>query len=244
MPVDRLLDGEVVVGRNRGPGVLQRTSSGLTSQDGVPDFRLWVFDHPGSGNFHYRYYRASEMVEVLDDPQVRILRYEMIHNYGQLEAYLAKCLKKGYEGIITRDPEGLYKEGKATLRQQWMLKVKPFDTAEGRVTGWFEEMENTNVAKRLSTGKLQRSSAKAGKIAKGRLGGLILEDCRTGVPVRVGGFTARYSEELWALIQKSPEKVLCLLTRYKKQRVGEKDKPRHPNFVEFVDFRPEWDFTE
>jgi hypothetical protein len=41
-----------------------------------------------------------------------------------------------------------------------MLKYKPFIDAEGRIKGWFEEMENTNEAKREATGKLKRSSAK------------------------------------------------------------------------------------
>src|SRR5947207_6295054 len=36
------LDGEIVVGKRRGPGVLQRTSSGVTSVEGNPDWRLWV----------------------------------------------------------------------------------------------------------------------------------------------------------------------------------------------------------
>lgn len=126
-----------------------------------------------------------------------------------------------------------------------MLKYKPFEDAEGRIKGWFEEMENTNEAKREVTGKLKRSSAKEGKKPKGTLGGFILEDCTTKVEVRVGGgFTARQRAELWKLIQRDPKALLNKLVRYKKQKVGEKDKPRHPNFVEFVDFRPEWDFAE
>jgi DNA ligase-1 len=122
-----------------------------------------------------------------------------------------------------------------------MLKYKPFIDAEGRITGWFEEMENTNEAKREATGKLKRSSAKDGKKPKGRLGGFILRDCKSGVEVRVGGgFTQEQRIELW----KIKEQLRGKLVRYKKQKVGEKDKPRHPNFVEFVDFRPEWDFAE
>lgn len=126
-----------------------------------------------------------------------------------------------------------------------MLKYKPFIDAEGRIKDWFEEQENTNEAKREATGKLKRSSSKAGKVAKGTLGGFILEDCTTKVEVRVGGgFSAEQRRELWKLIQRDPLALKNKLVRYKKQKVGEKDKPRHPNFVEFVDFRPEWDYTE
>jgi hypothetical protein len=125
-----------------------------------------------------------------------------------------------------------------------MLKVKPFEDAEGRITGWFEEMENTNEAKREVTGKLKRSSAKSGKVAKGTLGGFILRDLRTDVEVRVGGgFTRAQRIHLWKMIRAGHD-FRGTLVRYKKQKVGEKDKPRHPNFVEFVDFRPEWDMTD
>lgn len=125
-----------------------------------------------------------------------------------------------------------------------MLKVKPFEDAEGRITGWFEEMENTNEAKREVTGKLKRSSAKAGKVAKGTLGGFILEDVSTKAEVRVGGgFTKEQRIGLWKMIQ-SGDDLRGKLVRYKKQKMGEKDKPRHPVFTEFVDFRPEWDMTD
>lgn len=243
LPEGRMLDSEAVVGKRRGPGVLQRTSSGLTSHDGKPDFRLWVFDDPSLPHlpFEARYESARTRVKKLGDSRIRLLEGEVIRNYDQLVAYLELCLKRGFEGIITRSLDGLWKNGKSTLRQQWMLKVKPFETAEGRVTGWYEEMENTNEAKREVTGKLKRSSAKHGKVAKGRLGGLILKDLKTGIDVRVGGgFDDSYRSGLWAI----RDTLIGKLVRYKKQSVGEKDKPRHPNFVEFVDFRPEWDMTD
>jgi DNA ligase-1 len=241
-----LLDGEVVVGKHRGKGVLGRTSSGLTSTDGHPDWTLWVFDAPlVQRGFEERLRYARGMVEHLDNDRIHVLKHTLVESINDLEAYIAKKLDRGFEGIILRDPLGLYKEGKSTPRQQWMLKFKPFIDAEGRITGWFEEQQNNNEAKREVTGKLKRSSAKAGKVGKGRLGGFILEDCETGVEVRVGGgFSQEQRIELWKIIQRDPELLRLKLVRYKKQKIGEKDKPRHPNFVDFVDFRPEWDFTE
>jgi DNA ligase-1 len=237
-----MLDGEVVVGDRKGKGVLQRTSSGLTSQSGKPDFRLWVFDCPmPNANFEARHREAELIVKKLGHPRIEFLRHRWIYDETRLREYLDNCLERGFEGIITRDPAGPYKEGKSTLREQFMLKVKPFEDAEGRITGWYEQMENTNEAKREATGKLKRSSAKAGKLAKGTLGGLILRDVRTDVEVRVGGgYSDRQRNLLWA----NRDNLLGKLVRYKKQTVGEKDKPRHPNFVEFVDFRPDWDMSD
>lgn len=248
LPVNCILDGEVVVGKRRGPHVLQRTSSGLTSRSGTPRATLWVFDYLGPSDapgWYNRYLLAHDLVESLDHPNIKLLKHQLIVNREALEEYVDQQLLKGYEGVMVRSIDGPYKEGKSTLREGYLLKIKPFDTAEGRIKGWFEEQENTNEAKREVTGKLKRSSAKAGKVAKGQLGGFILEDCKTGVEVRVGGgFTLDERKRLWKLIQAKPRVLLKKLVRYKKQRVGEKDKPRHPGFVEFVDFRPEWDMSD
>jgi len=241
-----LLDAEVVVGSRRGKGVLQRTSSGLTSTDGEPDFTLWCFDTPQLGyNKRDRLQLTKQIIDDIGHPRVRFLRHRLIEDMDSLQYYLDKKLEQEYEGIIVYGPNGTYKFGKSTLREHYMLKIKPFETAEGRIKGWFEEMENTNEAKREVTGKLKRSSAKSGKKAKGTLGGFILDDIKDGVEVRVGGgFTKAQRIGLWRLIQEDPNALLGKLVRYKKQKMGQKDKPRHPGFVDFVDFRPEWDFTE
>lgn len=241
-----LLDSEVVVGKRSGKGVLGRTSSGLTSKTGEPDFTLWCFDTPQVGyNKRDRLQLTKQIVDHLGHPRIRFLKHTLIEDRAHLDEFLEHHLDLMFEGIMLYSPQGHYKFGKGTLREQVMLKVKPFDTAEGRIKGWFEEMENTNEAKREVTGKLKRSSAKSGKKTKGTLGGFILSDVQSGIEVRVGGgFTKDQRLHLWRLIQEDPNALLGKLVRYKKQRMGEKDKPRHPNFVDFVDFRPEWDFTE
>lgn len=240
-----LIDSEVVVGKRSGKGVLGRTSSGLTTRDGpLPDFTLWCFDTPQVGYVKRdRIALTQQIVRDLGHPQVRFLKHTLIADRSHLDDYLDEHLSLQFEGIILYGVNGHYKFGKGTLREQVMLKIKPFDTEEGRITGWFEEQENTNEAKREATGKLKRSSAKAGKRAKGTLGGFILRDCKMGVPVRVGGgFTKDQRENLWRMIQEGWDPT-DELVRYKKQRVGEKDKPRHPGFVDFVDFRPEFDYN-
>lgn len=233
-----ILDGEIVVGKNRGPGVLQRTSSGVTSREGKPDFTFWVFDYFGEEPYWKRQARASLLVKELDHPRIKFLRSTHIPGREELDVYLSEQLRRGYEGIYLRDPNGLYKQGKSTLIQQWGLKVKPFVDAEGIVIGYYEEQENTNEAERDATGKLKRSSAKSGKVAKGRLGGLILKVEGVEGEVRVGGgYTEKQRIQLWEI----RDQLIGKRVRFKKQMIGEKDKPRHPNFLEFVDFRPEWD---
>lgn len=240
-----LIDAEAVVGKRSGKGVLSRTSSGLTSREGEPDFTLWCFDTPQVGYVKRdRVKLTQQIVRDLRHPRIRFLRHALIEDRRHLEEFLEDHLDLGFEGVVLYGINGNYKFGKGTLREQVMVKIKPFETAEGRISGWFEEQENTNEAKREATGKLKRSSAKAGKRGKGTLGGFILTDCETGVDVRVGGgFTKTQRQELWRMIQEGWDPS-GILVRYKKQKVGQKDKPRHPGFVDFVDFRPEWDFTD
>lgn len=241
LPVRHFLDGELVVGSRRGQGVLQRTSSGVTSQEGNPDFTLWVFDRPGLDySWIDRHAEAKILVDTLSHPRIRLLRHTLITNLEELEEFIDDKLTAGYEGVMTRSAEGPWKNGKSTLREQYLLKIKPFVDAEGRVKGYFEEEANENEAKRDATGKLKRSSAKSGKVGKGRLGGLILEDVETRVEVRVGGgFSAQQRELLWPI----RDTLLGRLVKYSKQATGEKDRPRHPNFQCFIDFRPDWDMS-
>lgn len=247
LPRGCFLDGEVVVGRQRGRRVLQRTSSGLTSVAGTPSFRLLVFDRPGlvdNPGWNDRYVAAHDLIGSLDHPQVHLLSRKWLETYEDLVGYIDRCLRLGYEGIITRSDNGPYKEGKSTLREQYMLKVKPFEGFEARITGYFEERENTNEPKREKTGKLKRSSAQAGKRGKGTLGGFIgrvldSKGRETRVEVRVGGgFTKAQRAEYWL---RADELVAAgAIMECYKQLMGEKDKPRHPNFRRL---RPEWDLS-
>lgn len=235
LPSGVILDGEIVVGKRRAKGVLDKTKS-VMRKSGEPDFRLWVFDAPRTGVvFKKRLKLAKKIVDQINSPRIRLVEHILINNREELEAYLEHCLKKGFEGIMIRDPKGPYKEGKSTLREQWLLKIKPFEDCEARIINFYEEMENTNEAKKDATGKSKRSSAKDGKKPKGTLGGFIGIDLVTGTEVRVGGgFTAQQRKEFW----KKRNSMIGQLMTYKKQTVGEKDKPRHPVFLSI---RPEID---
>jgi len=158
---ENLLDGEIVVGKRNGPGVLQRTSSGLTNSKGQPDFTMWAFDTPQVGYpFRDRMQLTRQIVDDLGHPRIKFLKQRIILNRRELEDYIDESLELEYEGVIIKSPHGPYKEGKATLKEGYQLKIKPFEDAEGRVTDWFEEMKNTNEVKKDATGKSKRSSAK------------------------------------------------------------------------------------
>jgi DNA ligase-1 len=235
------LDGEVVVGKRRGKGVLTRTSSGLTTKEGDPDWKLWLFDLWDKDEpFGNRYAQLQDIVEELGHKRIKLVHQVYITNYAQLVAYLEEQLALGFEGIMTRDPQGTYKQGKSTLREQYLLKVKPFEDFEFLIEGYYEEQKNNNEAKKDKTGKSKRSSSKANKIGKGTLGGFTGTELKTGAKVRVGGgFSAAQRQEFWD--KRDAIVAAKTIGKAKKQVVGEKDRPRHPSWI---DFRPGFDITD
>lgn len=221
---DNVLDGELISGET-----FQDCTSAIMSREGEPDFVFWCFDHLGEGpNVRYvdRIHMLEGIVERIGDTRVQTVPTLRIENAEELAAYEEDVLARGFEGVMLRRPDGPYKEGRSTLREGWLLKLKRFEDSEAIVVGFEELMRNENEAKTNELGLTKRSSAKAGKVPAGTLGALI---CRTvaGIEFNVGaGFTEAQRAELWA----TREFLLGALARYKHQPHGAKDAPRLPIF--------------
>ena len=162
---------------------------------------------------------------VRDHGSTNIVVHEHVHinDEDALLEYEAKQTALGYEGLILRSGMGLYKHGRSTAREQYMLKVKRFEDSEAIVLGVVEEMANGNEAETDNLGRTKRSKAKAGLIGKGTMGALAVRDVHTGVEFEIGtGFTAADRARMdWA------NKIV----KYKFFPVGVKDKPRHPVYL-------------
>ena len=218
------LDGELTVGND-----FQACTSGIMSHGGEPDFTYWVFDYYLSCEpYKYRIDHAGRLVEKLGIRRVQTLPMEVIWNAESLAAYETVCLEKGFEGVITRDPEGAYKNGRSTWREQGMVKLKRFRQAEAIVYAVEEMVRNENEAKINETGYQQRSTEKAGMVAAGMLGALLVKDIETDKEFKVGsGFTEQDRIDLW----KQKNRLIGRTLTYKFQDFGIKDKPRLPIFV-------------
>lgn len=229
------LDGELVVGEPYGPDVFRRTTSGVMSRDGEPDVTFWVFDQIANRPFEARYDGLRQRIGNLPTRQRDLVR-RVLHllqpHAAALQEFEEKCLAQGYEGVMLRDPDGPYKHGRSTEREGYLLKLKRFEDAEAAVHGWEELMENLNPATRNAAGKLERSSAKAGKRGKGVLGALHVCCLSTGQEFAIGtGFTDEERASLWAMREKLEGKIV----RYRYFPTGAKDKPRFPIFAGFRD---------
>ena len=134
---------------------------------------------------------------------------------------------QGHEGLVLRDPEGLYKQGRSTLGEQGMIKVKMFSDSEAMILDTVELMHNDNEATVSEIGLTKRSSHKANKRASGMMGALQVRDIHSGVGFEIGtGFTEAERRAHWPL---------GAIVKYKFFAYGVKDKPRHPVFLGFRD---------
>lgn len=226
------LDGELISGDPTAPDAYRKTMSAVMSQDGEPDVDFYVFDYVKEGwHYHMRKAELEKRVAYLQNEfgfeNIKLVEQVELRNPEELLAYEAKCLALGYEGIMIRSINGLYKFGRSTVNEGILLKVKRFLDAEAEIISVEELQHNQNVAQVNELGRTKRSSHKAGKAAGGTLGAL---NCRTpaGVAFGIGsGFDASERARLWAVRDTLPGQ----LVKYRYFPTGSKEAPRFPTYL-------------
>lgn len=231
------LDGELTVGPANDKNVMQATTSGVMSRDGEPDFTFWVFDFFTDAKMPYGE-RLRLMERAFKDgalgnyPRIRLLKQTLVHNEQELRAFETITLEQGFEGVMIRDPKGIYKFGRSTAREGYLLKVKRFADSEAVVIGVEELMHNANEATLDELGYTKRSSHQDGKVPMGTLGALKVRDVTTGIEFNIGtGYTAAQRAELWAMWLAGT--LAGKIAKYKHFEVGVKEAPRFPVFLGF-----------
>jgi DNA ligase 1 len=229
-------DGELIVGPpNEDP--YRKTVSVVMSDDKpADDVSYWIFDNSVSPlPFRSRFAGLAP----LDREFVRVVPHNVVACLEDLEKAEALFLNAGYEGLMYRDPEGRYKNGRSSEREQILLKVKRFRDAEARVVGVYEEMENQNEAFTNELGRTARSSAKAGKVGKGQLGGFHVVGVGgdyDGVEFDVSSSSITHDMRKAYWIDQQPDLINRLLV-YKYFPTGGDTRPRHPIFKGWRDGR-------
>lgn len=214
------LDGELVVGSN-----FQQTTSGVMTREGKPDFYYHAFDLLSNPNEVY-YERLARLHVEAECPRTVVVPYDYVNSVDQLLAYEHKVLMAGYEGVCLRKPNSPYKQGRSTLKEHYLLKLKRFTDSEAWVEGVEELLHNNNPLERNELGYAKRSSHQENKTGAGMMGKLLCRDCYSNVEFAVGtGFSEEERRYLWH------DPPIGRVIKYKSFKVGEKDKPRHPVFL-------------
>ncbi|MCK9587727.1 MAG: hypothetical protein M0Q93_00005, partial [Terrimicrobiaceae bacterium] len=128
------MDGELMI---KGTNNFQAVSSGIMSQDGMPDFEYWVFDHVASDlseAYSARMKRLEAMAADLDS-RIKLVLPVLIKDQEELASYERLCLAEGFEGVMVRTPSSPYKCGRSSEKEGYLLKIKRFEDAEATVIG-------------------------------------------------------------------------------------------------------------
>ncbi len=230
------LDGEAVVGSPVDPLVLNNTTSGLMSHAGEPDFTFYVFDYWTSPDTPYceRYARLEKAFSdesfIQKFPHLKLLEQRLICDKDSLDLFEQHAIEAGYEGIMIRDPEGIYKYGRSTAKEGYLLKVKTFVDGEAVIIGAVEMFRNMNDPVINELGLTERSSSAEGKVPANMLGALIVRDLKTNIEFELGsGYTHEQRTAFWS--EYLTGTLIGKVAKYKSFPIGVKDKPRLPVFL-------------
>jgi DNA ligase-1 len=227
-------DGEIMI-----PGAdFNDVQSNVMRMSGEPDFEYHVFDYVKDSLRKPYIDRLTDLADWYADNAdlgsiVQQVQPAIVEDLGAFFLLEKRYLEQGYEGIMIRSGNGPYKCGRSTVREGSLLKFKRFVDAEAVITGFQEQMENTNDAEKDAFGRTKRSSAKDGMVPKGTLGAVEVD--YNGASFTIGsGFNDEQRADIW----KNKKKYLGKTINFTYQDAGKKNLPRFPIFR---GFRPEYD---
>lgn len=186
LPKGIVLDGELWIDR----GMFLDTVSVIRTRDvWTPLVKFMIFDvwSPSLRKFGYAD-RVSSLFNIgpLGD-HVKIVPYHVLRDRNDIPALLKSVLKNGGEGLMIRDPRGLYRGGREAPSKSSILKVKPFIDEEAEVLSVdLSHGRKGSITVRDTTGRVF-------KIGSG------FRDVRSEPPPEVGsmitfGYTSRHAD--------------------------------------------------
>ena len=228
------LDGELIVGNPADSSVYNKTQSAVMTVEGEPDFTFYVFDKQ---IVKMAYVGRQHLIEgILENyananifPHVKTT--PCVGPLGTLEEIMQEVdnmMVEGYEGAIYRFAEGLYKQGRSTANQSYLVKFKQFVDDEAEIVDFGELDSNQNVATINELGYTARSSHKENKIPMNTLGYLVVN--WGDITLKIGtGFDQEMRQHIWD----NRENYRGKIVKFKYSPHGMKDRPRHPVFLGF-----------
>jgi DNA ligase-1 len=244
-------DGEFAAEKETHPDLCRITTSALSTISGNP-YVLWhIFDYitEETKNFSYIYrldaltHLYNNMKSTREFEHIRLVPYHICHTLEDVIWYDNWFLEQGYEGTIIRDPNGLAKQGRSTVREGIFLRIKRFIEEEAIVISITEGEENLNEATKNELGRSSRSSHQENKVPNGLVGSLqckMLKDVydvqdKTKLLLRKDDLITVSPGNLDHTARKYyfdfQDEIIGETIKFKFFPKGIKDKPRFPTFV-------------
>lgn len=223
-------DGEIIYGPYLDKNVFTHStrvcmSHALPEGFSMSEIKFFVFDTIGEGSAIER--NKKILTGWPDTTGVHKLTHHIIEDAEALDKFEADALFRGAEGVMVKSITGTYKQGRSTLKEGYLLKVKRFTDSEAVVIGFEEKMHNANEATVGELGQTKRSSHLENMVPMNTLGSLHVRDLVTGVDFNIGtGFNDELRKEIWS----NQDVWLSKVVKYKHFETGAVLKPRFPVF--------------
>ena len=235
------LDGELVVGDATDDSVCRATTSKLSRITGDPYVTWHLFDFVTRETFFLPYIqRLGALVTHVNNLRGRngiaydrltVNPWQMVDNLKQLYNLEEYFVSKGYEGIILRDPQGVWRSGKCTPSSNALLRIKRFEDREGKIFAIYEGQINNNPPTYGANGRTKRSTHAVNMEASGIIGSLGVVDLDTGKAVTISKGKLTAAECLRYFQQ--PKLIMDRICTYRIYPKGGVSKPRFPTFRNF-----------
>lgn len=240
------LDGEFICGDPTAKNCYNRTDSSVMSFNKPDeDLAYYVFDMwDSAGTFQERWDDILAMNFSGLETRVKLVETRLLWTIEEIDQFMDEMISQGHEGIVLRNPNSFYKNGRGTPVQGELIKRKDgrwIDT-EARVIGVKELRSNQNEATINALGYTERSGHQENLIPQGVLGavevvGKFPEDdmlhkslWEETYETSIGtGFDDQMRMDLW----KDPP--IGKTVKFKFFTGGVKDRPRFPVFLGFRD---------
>jgi len=223
------LDGELIVGSPTQGLVLNRTQAGIMSVAGQPEFKFHAFDYALDPKAPFT--ARINHVDTVKHPRLQLVPQLYCKDITKFLELESMYLTQGYEGIMIRDPDGLYKYGRSTLSERHLIKFKRFSDSEGTVEGISQGVTNTNELTRDALGHGTRSLRAEGLVPSGMAGTLHVRDLKTKqlLDVSPGRMTHDERRYYWS----NQKELLGKVVNYKWFDYNVMDRPRFATFQSF-----------
>ena len=246
------LDGELTVGPVTDPALCRTTTSAVTSIKGDPTVIWNVFDYITEDTiklpYRHRYLALRSHLDELHDTglaaDLSLVPSHVCTTLEQLLELEKRWLDAGFEGVIIRDPDGMYKEGRSSIKQGGLLRIKRFMEEDCTVLAVIEGQSNGNEAKKNELGRTERSSHQENMVPNGLVGTLLCRLHKDVFDANSGALLLSKDQEITVSAGsmshadrkhyfENPDEVALKTIKMKFFPKGILDKPRFPTFNGF-----------
>lgn len=221
------LDGELIVGSPNSGEVFNRTTHGVMSEHGEPRFQFHVFDTLDDLSLPFK----ARLAKVPEHPYVQAVPHTMVHNLNDLCKLEAQVLENGYEGLILRNPDSLYKCGRSTVRENALGKLKTFQDGELMISDVLEGSMNINYPTTDALGRTVRSTHQGGMVPNQMVGTICGHDLKTGQYLELSPGKMTHDVRSW--MWRNQADIIGKIAKYKAFGYGSLHAPRFATFQAF-----------